>query len=266
MTSKHDRSVVEVDLVAHVEDADQQAGQQLAARPSPTVAPDTFERWASDPNVSVEKLDGLMKLWERREQMTAEASFNAAMAQAQQQMRRIAADADNPQTHSKYASYAALDRALRPIYTDHGFGLSFDTGDGADTMVRVLCYVTHRDGFKRVYHLDMPADGKGAKGGDVMTRTHATGSAVTYGMRYLLKMIFNVAVGADDDDGNQAPVPDAPPDYERWVDDLTAAADEGYPAFERAWKAAPPKIRTFMANHDKATGIALKARAKTAGV
>ena len=45
----------------------------------------------------------------------------------------------------------------------------------------------------------MPADGKGAKGGDVMTKTHATGSAMTYGQRYLVKMIFNIAVGADDD-------------------------------------------------------------------
>ena len=51
----------------------------------------------------------------------------------------------------------------------------------------------------------MPADGKGAKGGDVMTKTHATGSATSYGMRYLLKMIFNVAVGTEkDDDGNAA--------------------------------------------------------------
>jgi hypothetical protein len=48
----------------------------------------------------------------------------------------------------------------------------------------------------------MPADGKGAKGGDVMTKTHATGAAMSYGARYLLKYIFNVAVGEDDNDGN----------------------------------------------------------------
>jgi hypothetical protein len=50
----------------------------------------------------------------------------------------------------------------------------------------------------------MPADGKGARGNDVMTKTHATGSAVSYGMRYLLKMIFNVSSGEADDDGNAA--------------------------------------------------------------
>ena len=50
----------------------------------------------------------------------------------------------------------------------------------------------------------MPADGKGARGNDVMTKTHATGSAVSYGMRYLLRMIFNISVGEHDDDGNLA--------------------------------------------------------------
>ncbi len=50
----------------------------------------------------------------------------------------------------------------------------------------------------------MPADGKGAKGGDVMTKTHATGSAVSYGRRYLMGMIFNLAVISRDDDGNAA--------------------------------------------------------------
>jgi hypothetical protein len=161
-----------------------------------------FERWPRDPNASVDKIERLMALWERGQARTAEASFNEAMAQAQKAMRPVAADASNPQTRSRYASYAALDRALRPIYTENGFGLSFDTGDPPmPDYVRVLCYVTHLGGHSRTYHADMPADGKGAKGGDVMTKTHAVGSAMSYGVRYLLKMIFNVAVREDDDDG-----------------------------------------------------------------
>jgi len=39
--------------------------------------------------------------------------------------------------------------------------------------------------------------------GDVMSRTHATASALSYGMRYLLRLIFNIAVG-EGDDGNKA--------------------------------------------------------------
>ena len=32
-------------------------------------------------------------------------------------------------------------------------------------------------------------------------KTHAVGAGMSYGMRYLLKMIFNIAIGEDDDDG-----------------------------------------------------------------
>src|SRR5690348_6828567 len=88
-----------------------------------------FERLATDPNASVEKIERLVALYERSEKKKAEDAFNAAMSEAQANMRPVAADATNPQTRSRYASYAALDTKLRPIYTTAGFGLSFDTGD-----------------------------------------------------------------------------------------------------------------------------------------
>ena len=73
-----------------------------------------------------------------------------------------------------------------------------------------MAFLSHERGYKRTFHIDMPADGKGAQGRDVMTRTHATGSAVSYGRRYLLLMIFNIAVGGEDDDGNAAGKRDNP--------------------------------------------------------
>jgi hypothetical protein len=162
-----------------------------------------IERAARDPSVDIDKLRQLMELREKVETRAAEKAFDNAMSAAQAEMRPVAADCNNPQTRSRYASYLALDKALRPIYTRNGFSLSFNTGtDAPEGHVRVLCRVAH-SGIGRDYHIDMPADGKGAKGGDVMTKTHATGSAVSYGMRYLLKMIFNISVG-EDDDGNAA--------------------------------------------------------------
>lgn len=164
-----------------------------------------IQQAAMSPHVDIEKMERLLAMKEKMDMREAETKFNAAMAKAQAKMQRVSADASNPQTKSKYASYAALDRALRPIYTKEGFAISFDTGETqvADA-VRVLAYVTHKAGFTRQYHADIDASGKGARGGDVMTKTHATGSAMSYGMRYLLKLIFNVAVGEDDDDGNAA--------------------------------------------------------------
>lgn len=176
--------------------------ETAVALPAPASLMDALIRAASDPNVDVDKLERLGAIVERINAQQAAVAFDEAMNLAQLEMRPIAADAHNPQTKSKYASYAALDRALRPIYAVHGFSLSFNTADGAaPDHVRVVCRVA-RAGHNELHHLDMPCDGKGAKGGDVMTKTHATGAANTYGKRYLLGDIFNVVIGPDTD-GNE---------------------------------------------------------------
>lgn len=166
-------------------------------------------RAASDPTIDVEKIERLTGLYERITARQAEQAYNEAMVAAQTEMEPVRQNASNPQTRSKYASFTALDSAIRPIYTKHGFSLSFDTGDcPQENHVRVICKVSCRGHSERP-HLDIPADGKGAKGGDVMTKTHATMSAVSYGKRGLMKMIFNIAEsGKDDDDGNGAGLTD----------------------------------------------------------
>ena len=162
-----------------------------------------IERAAINPDVDIEKMERLMAMHERMAADQAKRAFNAAMIDAQEGMAPVRADASNKQTRSKYASYAALDRAVRPVYTTQGLAVSFSTADGAPAdHVRVVANVMHREGHTQEYHIDMPSDGKGAKGGDVMTKTHASGAAMSYGMRYLLKLIFNIAVGEDDTDGN----------------------------------------------------------------
>ena len=162
-----------------------------------------ISRAASDPSVDIDKMERLFKMHEAIVARDAEKAFNVAMSDVQAKSRRVATDSTNPNTHSDYASYAALDRALRPLYTESGFSLSFGTGDSSAETVLILCRVSHSAGHSRDFQILMPADGKGAKGGDVMTKTHATGAATQYGMRYLLKMIFNIAIGFDDD-GNAA--------------------------------------------------------------
>lgn len=195
-----------------------------AAQPAPPqdVSPlGIVARAASDPNVDADKMERLYALMERQQAQQAEVAFNDAMSAAQGKMGRISADATNPQTRSKYATYGKLDKALRPIYSQHGFSLSFDSTDSPkEDHARFLCYCSHAAGHTRTYRIDIPVDGKGAKGNDVMTKTHAVGSGASYGMRYLLKMIFNVAVGEDDDDGNGAngkPPSEEETKAEKWV-------------------------------------------------
>ena len=156
-------------------------------------------------NAAIDVIERLAALQEKAMLRDAEIQFNDALSRAQAEIKRVAPDLQNPQTSSKYASYAAIDRVVRPIYTREGMSLSFSHGDcpKADH-VRVLCFVS-LGAYTRNYQIDMPSDGKGAKGGDVMTKTHATAAADSYAKRYLIKDIFNVAIGEADTDGNTQP-------------------------------------------------------------
>jgi len=216
-----------------------------------------IQRAVTDPNFDVSKLQALMEMRDREMRRVSEQEFNRAMAVAQSEMLTVAPDKHNKQTSSDYASYAALDRMARPIYTKHGFGLSFDSQESkVAEHVLVVCYVSHVGGFLRTYRADMPADGKGAKGGDVMTKTHAAGSAFSYAQRYLLRLIFNLAVG-EDDDGNKAggvKEPVAPEGFQAWVDQMDSDVLDGLSkkALDEKWYAAPEAFRKHIAAIDRA--------------
>lgn len=166
---------------------------------------DVITRAASDPNFDVEKLDRLLAMQERVAQRTAEMAFNAAMQAAQSEMPQVYRDAKNEQTRSRYARLESISAAIRPVITQHGFSLSY----GTDTSplkdhYRVTCVVAHAGGFSRTYFADIPTDANGMKGSQNKTATHAFGSTMSYGRRYLLLMVFDIALTNDDDDGQSA--------------------------------------------------------------
>ncbi len=163
---------------------------------------------AADPRINVAKMQELTTLRRQMRMEEAEDGFKVALHAAQAEMRPIEADAANDHTHSKYATLYKVDKALRPIYSKHGLSVSFNTADcPLQDHTRVLAYV-ERGLFTREYQYDVAVDAKGPSGNNVMTKTHAGGSALSYGKRYLLLMIFNVTIGDPgrpaDDDGNAA--------------------------------------------------------------
>ncbi len=164
---------------------------------------DIIERAVTNPDVDADKMQKLLEMRMTVMEMEAAQNYAMSMNAAQSEMGLISQDAANKQAHSKYASYAALDKALRPIYTRHGLSISFGTSnDAPDGHVRVMARIRHNSGHMETEFLDIPNNGEDAEGGDVMTKTHAQMSGVSYGRRGLLKMIFNIAEG--DDDGNRA--------------------------------------------------------------
>ena len=64
---------------------------------------------------------------ERAQTQERATQFMAALVKAQRDMAPIARDMDNPSTKSRYASLAAVDRAIRPAYTAAGLAPTFDT-------------------------------------------------------------------------------------------------------------------------------------------
>ena len=162
---------------------------------------------AIDKGMDAESLQRIMGMQITMADRKSEQAFNKAMLRAQQKMPPVVADADNSQTRSRYPKLANITKVCSPVYFKYGFNCSFDTAESPiEDCIRVVCYVSHKDGHTRQYHLDVPIDVLGPKGNPVKTKTHGVISAVTYGQSRLMRMIWNVRVLNDpeDDDGNAA--------------------------------------------------------------
>jgi hypothetical protein len=178
------------------------AVHHLSKKPVDGASPMNLLSIALQNNAAIDVIERLAALQEKAMLRDAEIAFNDALSRVQGEIKRVAPDLVNPQTSSRYASYAAIDRVIRPIYTREGMSLSFSHDDCPKAEhVRVLCFAS-LGAYTRTYQMDMPTDGKGAKGKDVMTTTHATATADSYAKRYLVKDIFNIAIGEGDTDGN----------------------------------------------------------------
>lgn len=165
-----------------------------------------FERMARDASVPMDRIERVMDMLREMRREQAEEDFNEAMASTQRELTPVARDSFNPQTRSKYASYHAIDKAIRPVYTKHGLGVSFDEDQShPEGFIRVLAFVS-KGRHTKTFHYDSPIVTQGLAGKTMMTLTHARASAVTYAKRYLVGMIFNLSTG-EDDDGNTAANP-----------------------------------------------------------
>ena len=82
-----------------------------------------IERVALDPNADIDKLERMLAMQERIISRQAETEFNIAMSKVQSEIKPIIAQGKGQ--NNRYATYAQVDDAVRPIYTAHGFNLSF---------------------------------------------------------------------------------------------------------------------------------------------
>jgi hypothetical protein len=178
------------------------AQQSLPGMPAPANLMEVISRAASDPNVDADKMERLWQLHERISARQAEIAFNTAMTACQQEMPAVLRNKINEEKNSRYADLEQLDKVSRPIYTRHGFALSFGTADcPLAGHARQTCLVSHVGGYSRNYQADIPLDLTGPKGNPNKTGVQGFGSTMSYGQRYLTKLIFNIALTNEDNDG-----------------------------------------------------------------
>jgi hypothetical protein len=174
----------------------------------PTTLLNLVARAAGDPGTDVAKMQALIELQERVMRQQSKQAFTEALASVAAELEPVKKDASNPQFRRQYATLAAIDSAVRPIYTHHGFSVRYGSEAGPDGRIVVTCILSHRDGHSETLSLAAPPDGSTSR-----TPIQAVGSSVSYLKRYLISMALNITFADEDDDGeaSRRTAPSVPP-------------------------------------------------------
>ena len=89
---------------------------------------------------------------------------------------------------------------VRPILSQYGFSVSFNNHQDSVGIVTVTCQLRHKGGHMIENALTLPTEAV-TKG---MNAMQAIGAAISYGKRYTLCGILNIATTADDDNNGFA--------------------------------------------------------------
>jgi hypothetical protein len=159
-----------------------------------------IERAASNPDVSVEKLEKLLDIQERIFSKNAEIAFNGAMAEMQAELPVITEKGSiivDQKLRSRYAKFEDINEAVKPILMKHGFAISFRI-DSTNGKVNVTGILTHRGGHREQTSMELPVDTSGSK-----NPVQAVGSSTAYGKRYVMEALLNLTSRGQDDDGKR---------------------------------------------------------------
>lgn len=171
--------------------------QPVAAQTESTTILQVIQRAAADPQCDIEKMERLMAMHERMQALSAQASFNAAMAEMQCELPSIAERGKGHGT-VRYATLEDINDVIKPIMQKHGFAVSFKV-EHAQSGISVTGILMHRQGHREQTTMLLPTDTSGSK-----NAVQAVGSSTSYGKRYVLCALLNISTRGEDDDGYAA--------------------------------------------------------------
>lgn len=179
----------------------------------------------------VEKLVALEQTAERfaweREERQLKSDFDDALSTCQKTIERVKPNQKRLDTHSSWADYAQLDRAIRPIYTAEGFAIAYSEVEPIHAgKVRIKATLS-RKGISKDYFQEITPSTTGAKGNALVNATDADAIAQSRAKRYLLIDIFNIAVGIDADEKKGIAPAELMPEsvIDEYLDALKASPD-----------------------------------------
>lgn len=155
-----------------------------------------IERVASQPDVPVERVEQLFKLYTQMDAERARRAYHAAFAKMQPSLPAV--ERKGKSHNGKYARFEDIIGTIMPVLAEHGFGLSFRTSEQPGKVV-VTCLLSHSDGHSESTEYAFPYDGSGSK-----NAIQAIASAISYGKRYTMNALLGIATRDEDDDGNAA--------------------------------------------------------------
>lgn len=175
------------------------------------------------PGLNEGMFDRLMAWQERERSAQAEERFNEAMNAAQREIEPVARTTENKQIGNFFAKLEAVDAAIRPIYSRHGFAVKYNTVPPLSPgNIRVECAVSLGRHTERFYR-EAPPDTVGPQGKAVKTLLHGGGSSETFLKRYAVCGAFNVVFRSlTDDDGVRGGQSFISPDQAQQLRDMLA--------------------------------------------
>lgn len=156
-----------------------------------------IDKAVSNKDFDVAKLQQLLDMQERVMAKQAVMDFNESMSRLQPKLPQIRKDAKAH--NSRYATYEAVDKAIRALYTSEGFSVTYNSHKEQDGGVVYTGTLSHKAGHSITAEMVLPADTSGSK-----NAIQAIGSTTSYARRYLLSMLFNLVFTEQDDDADSA--------------------------------------------------------------
>lgn len=242
--------------------------------PVPAVAPASesaalismIERAARDPAVNIDKMERLFEMSERAQKRAAQVEFDASFALMQAKLPEIdrkgkitIRDKNDKEIiiqSTPYALWEDTNKLIKPILADHGFALSFRTGQTAEGKITTTCILSHRGGHREETTMILGHDSTGSK-----NAVQAIGSSTSYGKRYTACAILNITTRGEDDDGKKGgDAPTITQEQAETLVEMIESVDGNTKQFCTYFKIE--KVSDLPANHFERAMTAVKGRVR----